>query len=112
LDQKLATNFTSLFNTEFSPLANTLPESVHLLTFAQQNVAGREATLLRAVNLEQFDSSSHPTVDFNKFFKNLKVDNHAETSLNGVVPKSGGKDFVAQLDTLEIKTFTTKLSKK
>jgi hypothetical protein len=111
LDQKIATNFTALFRTNFNPLNVALPNNVHLLSFAQQNVNGREATLLRAVNLEQLDPTVN-TVDFSTLFKDLKVVDKTVTTLNGVVPETTPSDFRVSLEPLEIKTYVAKFSRK
>jgi hypothetical protein len=81
---------------------------MHLLTFAQQTTSGKEYTLIRALNLKQFDKTT-ATADFSKLMKEVKVLDHTETTLNGIVPLKHSEDFTVQLDPLEIKTYLARL---
>jgi hypothetical protein len=110
LQQSMVKNYGNLFTTDFAPLSAPLAENVHLLNFGQQNVNGKEVTLVRAANLEQFEQKSS-TVDFGTLFKDLRAGNYTETSMNGIVPIKN-PDFVAKLENLGIKTFTAVIRRK
>jgi hypothetical protein len=107
-----ATDFNQLFNVAHDGVSMSLPDDVHLLTLQQQSTHGKELTMVRVANVNQFGNTS-PELHLDSWFQHSTVHDYTETALNGL--RSVGKESNAwnvQLQPLQIRTFLAQFEKK